>query len=739
MKRCFSKLPWISAGLFLFFGVPVLFAGHVSSGDGSLRFEPNGGRTADVVGFPAGAEKQVIDPVLSWASYFGGSGTDSSAAVAVDAEGNTYFCGVTLSPDFPLEDPYQDDSQEEEAFLVKMDASGNLVWSTYFGGSADDKAEAVAIGPAGDIYVAGWTFSSDFPTKNAAQSTLGGASDAFVAKFDADSGGLLFSTYVGGAKREECHGLTVDDSGRAAICGSTESSDFPVRNAFQANHGGSRLDGFVARLTAAGSAISWATYLGGDHDDIAWAVKADATGAVYVGGETSSDDFPVHNPFQGERPGYGRKGFVTKLASGGSVSFSTYLGGSGADPVFGIDVDENQRAVVCGSTTSMNYPVVGAYQDEKAGGEDMFAVRFSAAGSTVEYGTYLGGSGNDVCRAIRIDAEGNWILAGDTVSEDFPMVAPDQNSLGGVNDAVVSILNTAGNSLEYSSYFGGSSYDEAWGVAVDGEGNFYLSGRTESGDFPVDSAWQAALNGSEDAFVLKIRGEIQPSAHTYIVGPVAHAPGANNSNWRSDLTIVCPGDAASTLVLTAQTGSGNRSRNVTIGAGNTLQWKDVLVSLFDFGQSASVGGTIVITSSEKTEIISRTYNEGASGTLGQFIPGLSSGDGVTTGRSGLIAGITQNNEYRTNLGAVNLGSGTVQLRIRLFDTHGHQLGSSVDISMGSHEWQQVSNILDAAGAGDAEIAYATAEMLTAGGEAWAYASVVDNTSNDPTTIPVSLQ
>ena len=681
----------------------------------------------------------VIDPVLSWATYLGGSGLDSAAAVAVDAAGNSYYCGKSLSTDFPLEDPYQDTQNEEEVFITKMDASGEIVWSTYLGGGRDDTAEAAVIGPDGNLFVAGWTFSSDFPVRNAAQGTLGGASDAFVAKMDADTGTLLYSTYLGGSQREECHGLDVDASGRAILCGSTASDDFPVRSAFQSHHGGGTLDGFIARLAVTGSSVSYASYLGGEREDTSWAVRADASGAVYIGGQTTSEDFPVHNAFQAERPGYGIKGSVTKLTPSGAISYSTYLGGSGTDPVYGIDVDSSGRAVVCGSTTSMNYPVVNPLQAEKSGGEDQFIVRFTSAGSSLEYGSYLGGDGHDVCNAIRIDPDGNWVLTGSSESTDFPVASPDQAGLGGGIDGVVTVLDPASNTLRYSSYLGGSDSDEAWGLDVDDGGNIYLAGSTQSADFPVSSAFQPALNGDRDAFLVKIRGGGAPTAGVFIVGPVAHAPGANNSRWRSDLTIVCPGGAASSLVLTARTGSGDRTRNVTIGAGNTLTWKDVLVSLFGFGQGASVSGTIVITSSQDLEIISRTYNEGTAGTFGQFIPGLKAGDGVTPGRSGLIAGITQSSSFRTNLGAVNLGATAVDLRITLFDTYGSRLGSPLGLTLGAHQWKQIGNILDAVGAGNTEIAYATVEMLTAGGEAWAYASVVDNDSGDPTTVPVSLR
>jgi len=682
----------------------------------------------------------VIDPVLSWATYFGGSDRDLAMAVAVDGSGNSFFCGKTLSTDFPVKDPYQDQPGGlYTVFVTRMNSSGDLVWSTYLGGENNDAAEAIALDGSGNVYVAGWTFSSDFPVANAAQGTLAGSSDAFIAKLSGAGDRLIYSSYFGGAKREECYGLAVDGAGKATLCGNTESSDLPVHNAAQSAHGGGRLDAFVARFNASGSSIAYATYLGGDKDDTARAVAVDGGGAAYLAGDTASANFPVKNAYQSEKSAYGTAAFVTKLNASGSLSYSTYLSAHSQEWAYGIDVDGSGRAVVCGRTSSDDFPTVGAYQDDRAGSDDTFLARFSSGGSSLEYGSYFGGSSHDWCNGIRVGADGRWSFVGITESNDYPLASADQAVLGGDRDAVVTILDPGSNTLAYSSYFGGAGADEAFGLSLDGSGNVYAAGRTESENLPVLDAEQGSLNGAEDAFLLKVRGGGAPAANAYVVGPVIHAPGAHSSQWRSDLTLICPGGASATIMMTAKTSAGTKTKNITLAAGGTLRWKDVLVSLFGFGSGSSASGTLEITSSQPLEILSRAYSEGAAGTTGQFIPGLAAGDGITPSRDGIIGNIMQSGDFRTNLGGVNMSDASVTIRITLYDTHGAKLGASVTMNLGPYQFKQIDKILDKAGVGNTDLAYAKLEVTSAGGEAWAYASVIDNHTNDPTTIPVALQ
>jgi len=703
-------------------------------------FLDQAGRIGIAVGHYDRSRRLIIDPVLSWATYFGGGHRDEGTGIAADDAGNSYICGKTLSTDFPVKDPNQQDSGGEyDGFVAKIDASGTLVWSTYIGGSSNDNLEAIALDASGNVYVAGWTFSTNFPIVGSAQGALAGASDAFVSKFSPAGDRLIYSSVLGGTKREECYGLAVDGSGRAVIAGSTESSDFPVHGAFQNSHAGGRLDGFVARFNASGSSISYASYLGGAKDETAHAVAVDSGGSAYVAGDTASTDFPVKNAFQPEKAAYGGSGFVTKLSASGSIAYSTFLGGKSDDWAYGIDVDGSGRAVVCGKTASQDFPIQNAFQDEKAGTYDAFLARLSAGGSSLEYGSFLGGSSHDACEAIRVGSDGRWSFVGTTRSTDYPLAGADQAVSGGDVDAFVTILDPDSNRLAYSSYFGGLGADEATGVAVDGGGDLHVTGRTESENLPVLDPLQGSLNGDEDAFVLKVRGGGSPAAEIYVVGPVIHAPGAHGSQWRSDLTVVNPGGAAASLVLTAATSGGTKTRNVTVPADGTLRWADVLVSFFGFGSGASSVGTVLVTSSQPVQLTSRAYSQGSSGTTGQFIPGLAVGDGVSQSHWGIVSGIMQNGDFRTNLGGVNMGEGSVRLRITLYDTNGLQLGSSMTMDLAAHQFKQIDRILDKVGVGDTDLAWARIEMLTAGGEAWAYASVIDNHTNDPTTVPVALQ
>ncbi len=457
----------------------------------------------------------VIDPVLVYSTYLGGSGADWGAGIAVDSAGNMYVTGRTQSTNFPTANPLQGahGGSFEDAFVAKLDSSGStLLYSTYLGGSQDDVGSAIAVDSAGNAYVTGSTFSTDFPTANPLQPRLGNCcmDDAFVAKLDSTGSTLVYSTYLGGADNDEASAIAVDGDGNAYVTGYTVSTNFPTANPLQPAKGGvdgSNSNAFVAKLNPAGSALVYSTYLGGSQSDVGSGIAVDSTDNVYLTGYTQSPDFPTANALQ---PMYGgfQDAFVAKLDSSGStLLYSTYLGGSSVEFGNGVAVDSTGNLYVTGQTGSADFPTANPLQPVNGGGYDAFVAKLDVTGSTLLYSTYLGGSQFDGGFGIAVDSSGNAYVTGSTASTNFPTANPLQPANGGGYDAFVAKLDATGSTVLYSSYLGGSQEEEGYGIAVDSSGNAaYVTGYTLSTNFPTVNPLQPANGGNADAFVAKLVG-----------------------------------------------------------------------------------------------------------------------------------------------------------------------------------------------------------------------------------------
>ena len=432
-----------------------------------LRREIAGGYFLDErnqVGFEIGqydeAHPLIIDPVFSYSSYLGGGGNDVASAVAVDSQGNAYLTGGPSSPNFPGTIPPSAFAGGGilgmDGFVTKMNADGtDLVYSVYFGGSLDDLGISITVDGEGAAYVTGATRSADFPTQNPVQGDFGGGgdllkSDAFALKLRPDGSGLVYSTYLGGSGDDGARGIAVDSESSAYIVGSTSSLNFPIAAPLQAANNG--------------------------------------------GGPMGSD------------------AFVTKLsADGGSMIYSTYLGGSEDDLGMGIAVDAAGNAYVTGGSRSADFPVAGAFQQESGGASDAFLAKINAAGSVLLYSSLLGGESDDYGMGVALDAESNAYITGLTGSEDFPTVEAAQPDFGQPDglgaDAFVTKVNAAGSEIVYSTFLGGSDLDAGAAIAVAAEGNAYITGETSSIDFPTLNAIQPAPGGSLDGFVAKLTAD----------------------------------------------------------------------------------------------------------------------------------------------------------------------------------------------------------------------------------------
>ena len=460
----------------------------------------------------------LIDPVISYASYVGGSGDDAALAVAVDNQGSAYIAGFTVSPDFPAPTALQTSvasPANPTVFVSKLDAAGaNLLYSTYIGGSAGQIAMGIAVDANGSAYLTGITSSPDFPLMQPIQGSPGitpsapspEAADAFILKLDPTGSMLVYSTYLGGSREDAGRGIAVDSDGNAYVAGYTSSLDFPVQNALQSKRGGAR-DAFIAKVSADGSSLLYSTYLGGEATDIANAIAVDASGAAYITGITYGP-FPTRNPVQKSLSG-GKDAFVAKISPDGSaLVYSTYLGGEGDDFGTAIAVDANGSAFITGVTGSSSFPTQGAIQPKFGAanllGADAFVSKLSADGSKLLYSTYLGGSGADVGTAIAIGPDGSAYVAGETNSADFPATAAIQPALAGLDNGFIVKLNPAGSAFTYSTFLGGSSYDTITAIALDASG-LYIAGSSLSSDFAVTpGAFQAGNQGQADALIAKI-------------------------------------------------------------------------------------------------------------------------------------------------------------------------------------------------------------------------------------------
>ncbi len=358
------------------------------------------------------AHPLVIDPVLLYSTYLGGSGGDIAYGIAVDVSGNAYVTGETWSTDFPVTPGSYDTTQygSWDAFVAKLDGSGSaLVYATYLGGSGGDIAYGIAVDVSGNAYVTGETWSTDFPvTPGAYDTTQNSYYDAFVAKLDGSGSALVYATYLGGNDYDYGSGITVDGSGNAYVTGDTTSTNFPATpGAYDTTQNGTGYyDAFVAKLNGGGSALVYATYVGGSSHDRGSSIAVDGSGNAYVTGYTLSTNFPTTPGAYDTTQNGSTDVFVARLnGSGTALAYATYIGGSSGDSGSGVAVDVSGNAYVAGYTYSMDFPATpGAYDTTFNGGSsDVFVAKLNGSGAALVYATYLGGSGGDGGYGIEVD------------------------------------------------------------------------------------------------------------------------------------------------------------------------------------------------------------------------------------------------------------------------------------------------------------------------------------------------
>ncbi|HKY51070.1 MAG TPA: SBBP repeat-containing protein [Candidatus Limnocylindria bacterium] len=484
----------------------------------------------------------VIDPGLVYSTLLGGSNVDQGRGIAVDGSGSAVVTGLTASTNFPVSPGAFDATlgDGQDAFVTKLDPTGSaLVFSTYLGGTTlpgapgTDAGHAVALDPAGNIFVTGTTASADFPTLAGFDPSYNGSGDAFVTKFS-PTGALLGSTYLGSPGNDQGFGIVVDGSGSPIVTGVTPAAGFPTTlGAYDTSFNGLN-DVFITRLIPTLSALVYSTYLGGNASDLGQAVDLDAAGMAIVTGMTAGGTVAFPTTAGAYQPAYGggpNDAFVTKLSlTGTALIYSTFLGGIGNDQGFGIGIDTVGDPIVTGGTSGGFPTTAGAYDTTYNGGAfDAFVSELSLTGSTLVFSTYLGGTSTDQGMGIAIDAMDRPTITGTTNSASFPTTCGAfDTTYNGAGDIFVTRFDAAGASLVYSTFLGGSGVDNGLAIAVDATTSAYITGQTfpfGAAPYPTTPlAFDTSANGSTDVVVTKLDMiaaatlDLQPPTDTNVVG-----------------------------------------------------------------------------------------------------------------------------------------------------------------------------------------------------------------------------
>ena len=734
---------------------------YLTGEDGSVRF---------AVGPYDRRRPLVIDPYLEFATLIGGGDGDEGRDIVIDAAGNTYVTGTTLSPDLPAAGAPQggyggptSPSNLGDAFIMKLAPDGSTVlFMTYLGGSGADVGDAIALDPQGNIVIAGSTESTDFPTAAALQTAQGGqdcssgpCNDLFIAKLAASGSSLVFSTYLGGARdesqslvdfgtRQHTMGVDVDAAGRIYVTGTSDSEDFPVVGGFQPSRAG--LDDIVlAKLAPNGSQLLYSTYLGGSGAEYSGDVVVDDAGRAWLVGATLSSDFPTEAAFDATK--HPRADAVlavvdTTSAGGGSLLVSTYLGGDETDQAFAVDRDADGRIYVAGITGSTDFPTANAFQGSNASAgqplpRDGFLSVFTADARTLEYSTYFGGSGRDLVYDLDVGPAGTAVLVGTTNSDDLPVrLAYQSHRFDGIDLFVAGFDPDLAptDTLVGASYLGGADSEVAYGIDTGQDGVMVLTGATSgvvSETFPVDRT--IGPNGTGDGVLV---ARLNPRRQVWmLVG--SRANGANDSIWRTDVGLFNP-ERRDAVVELRFHGSGRVAfRSWSVPAGSQLILRDAVGLLGGSGSGAieAVADAGVAVTSRTYNLVAATASCSADGTLGQGFSSHAARDVLLAGDRAWLPQLVETAAYRTNIAVTNTGLAPAVVEITLYDGTGAQIGSTtLDVAPG--QWRQLNRpFFDIAGRDDLAAGSAKIEVDEGSGII-AVGSVVDNITNDPTTIPM---
>jgi Beta-propeller repeat len=398
---------------------------------------------------------------------------------------------------------------------------------------------------------------------------------------------VTYSTYLGGLAEDDGLGIAFDSSGGAYVTGETESTNFPILGGVAPNTNVGSFDVFVTKVAADGLTLVYSTYVGGSGSDSGNFIAVDASGDAFVAGGTSSSDFPVTaGAFQKTFGGGGLDAFVFELNPGGTaLSYSTYVGGTGSDVATGLALDSSGNSYIVGSTSSADFPTLNPIQKQLNGTTNGFVTKLNASGSALAYSTWLGGGTGDFTSAVALDSSGNAYVTGGTASTHFPITSGAYQTTcgscsGGLDNAFVTVINAAGSNYVYSTYLGGADNDEGLSIAVDSSGDAYVTGMTDSSNFPIKSAYQSTYGGGlNDAFVT----ELNPAGAALVYSTFL---GGSSAEVGTGIAL----DGSNHAYITGQTASSNfpvvSATQSTLGGDN-----DAFVTELDSTGSTSLFST----------------------------------------------------------------------------------------------------------------------------------------------------
>ncbi len=553
-------------------------------------YKLDGGKVSIALGEYDRSKELVIDPVLAYGSYIGGSAFDEGRSIAVDAQGNAYVVGSASSLNFPTtagalktaNPPSTNNVQWTDAFVAKINPAGTaLVYSTYFGGrNGSESGGGVAVDTAGNALISGTTMSNDLPVVNAFQTTFGGTDDAFAAKLNSTGTALIYSTYIGGNNTDLGGKIALNQTtGEAVFTGTAYSGNFPTTpGAYkpQLCTGGQSCNGiffsggYLVKLSSAGGLI-YSTLFEANILDVTLDA---ANNATFVGGAGSG--LPTTpGAFQPANSG-GIDGYIAKMNPAGSaLTFATYLGGGlQSDTVKGIALDSADNIYVTGQTENGGFPVTpGAFDMTFNGGTDGFVTKLNAAGSTLLLSTFLGGTGKDQPAAISLSQNNEIFVAGETTSgANFPL----RHSLNGTaGNIFLTRLDSSAANLVFSTFLGvGSPFD----MVVDTSNNAYMTGHTTS-ILVTPNAFQTVLNNdpanisAKDGFVLKI-APADESALTFSIGGMVTDQNTGFTNDYTQIVVTLTGSASRQVIIPYSGGPFNFS-DLPAGGNYTVTVKKV--------------------------------------------------------------------------------------------------------------------------------------------------------------------
>ena len=392
---------------------------------------------------------------------------------------------------------------------------------------------------------------------------------------------------------------------------------------------------------------------------------------------------------------------------------------------------------MAGYTWSTNFPVLGGAQMSHAGARDVFVVKFSASGTSLVYGTYLGGSTNDYAYGLAVAGSGEAYVVGETASSNFPIWQGHQTTYGGGSaDAFLTAFTPDGNAISYSTFLGGSQLDYAWGVAERG-GSVVLVGQTGSSNFPVANAYRATYaGGADDAFIARVGFGVQ-YPYRYWIPSASRGSGSGGSQWRTDLGILNTSGARTDVELVFYSSSGPTTSTTFVAPNSQSNLTDVV------GQVGSSGnGALEVRATLPVKVSSRTYNLNVGGaacypnaTLGQNLDALTAQQGLVAGETAFLPQLVENPAYRCNISLTNMGAANASVKVELFDGAGTKLGEYTESLAPGQFKQKARPFFNNASPQQTNMSRGFAKVTVLSGNGIvAYASVIDNVTQDPTTI-----